>query len=147
MRFKNILCLTKVSKNQTQTERNENTIIFNTSKVEIIDNVLNVDIQDREILYVASSHSEKIRDEQGKVYYKVDKNWVKCLKEGISEVDLPFDTTDILFITKEIYTNMRLSGYSDEEIYLEFKTHGLGAMSSELSNVEDFSVLTALIVD
>ena len=146
MRFKNILCLTKVSKNQTQTERTENTIIFNTSKIEIIDNVLKADIQDREILYIASSHSEKQRDEQGKVYYKVDKNWINCFKHGESEFSLPYDTTDILFITKEIYTNMHLSGYSDEEIYLMFKKHGLGAMSSELSNVEDFSVLTACIV-
>ena len=132
MRFKNILCLTKVSKNQTQTERTENTIIFNTSKIEIIDNVLKADIQDREILYIASSHSEKQRDEQGKVYYKVDKNWINCFKHGESEFSLPYDTTDILFITKEIY--------------LMFKKHGLGAMSSELSNVEDFSVLTACIV-
>lgn len=147
MRFKNILCLTKVSKNQTQTERNENTIIFNTSKVEINDNILSADIQDREVLYVASSHSEKTRDEQGRVHYNVEKNWVQCFKHGEAEFVLAADTTDILFITKEIYTNMHLSGYSDEDIYLEFKARGLGAMSSELTNVEDFSVLTALIVE
>lgn len=147
MRFKNILCLTKVSKNQSQTERTENTIIFNNSKIEIIGDVLKADIHDREILYIASSRSEKQRDEQGKVFYNVDNNWVNCFKSGESEFNLPFDTTDILFITKEIYANMHLSGYSDEDIYLRFKTHGLGYMANELSNVEDFSVLTALIVE
>jgi hypothetical protein len=147
MRFKNILCLTKVSKNQTQTERTENTIIFNTSKIEILDGILKADIQDREILYIASSHSEKQRDAQGKVHYRVDKNWVNCFKKGETDFILPSDTTDILFITKEIYANMHLSGYSDEDIYLEFKKQGLGYMSNTLSNVEDFSVLTALIVE
>ena len=147
MRFKNILCLTKVSKNQTQTERTENTISFNNSKIEILGELLKADIQDREILYIASSNSEKQRDEQGKVFYNVENNWVNCFKHGESEFILPSDTTDILFITKEIYTNMHLSGYSDEEIYLRFKSHGLGYMANELSNVEDFSVLTALIVE
>ena len=85
MRFKNILCLTKVSKNQTQTERTENTIIFNNSKIEIIGDVLKADIHDREILYIASSRSEKQRDEQGKVFYNVDNNWVNCFKSGESE--------------------------------------------------------------
>ena len=108
---------------------------------------MKADIHDREILYIASSRSEKQRDEQGKVFYNVDNNLVNCFKSGESEFNLPFDTTDILFITKEIYANMHLSGYSDEDIYLRFKTHGLGYMANELSNVEDFSVLTALIVE
>ena len=147
MRFKNILCLTKVSKNQTQTERTENSINFNESKVEIINGTMNMEIANREVLYVASSHSEKKRDEHGKVYYDVRLNWVTCFKEGEHDLMLSDDVTDILFITKEIYTNMRLNGFSDNDIYVEFKTRGLGAMSSELSNVEDFSVLTALIIE
>ena len=147
MRFKNILCLTKVSKNQTQTERNENTIIFNTSKIEIVDNIMNVEIEDREVLYVASSVSEKVRDDLGKVYYNIDVNWVKCVGKGINTIELPENSTDILIITKEIFDTLKLSGYSDEDIYKDFKSKGLGRMSSELSDVDDFSALVASIVE
>ncbi len=147
MRFKNILCLTKVSKNQTQTERNENTIIFNTSKIEIVDNIMNVEIEDREILYVASSTSEKVRDEQGRVHYNIDVNWVKCVGKGSNSIELPENSTDILIITKEIFDAMKQNGCSDEDIYQEFKSKGLGKMSSELSDVEDFSALVASIVE
>lgn len=147
MRFKNILCLTKVSKNQTQTERNENTIIFNTSKIEIVDNIMNVEIEDREVLYVASSVSEKVKDDFGKIYYNIDVNWVKCVGKGINTIELPENSTDILIITKEIFDTLKLSGYSDEAIYKDFKSKGLGRMSSELSDVDDFSALVASIVE
>ena len=147
MRFKNILCLTKVSKNQTQTERNENTIIFNTSKIEIIDNIMNVEIEDREVLYVASSVSEKVRDDMGKIHYNIDVNWVKCVGKGNNTIELPENSTDILIITKEIFDAMKSNGYSDEDIYKDFKSKGLGKMSSELSDVEDFSALVASIVE
>lgn len=147
MRFKNILCLTKVSKNQTQTERNENTIIFNTSKIEIIDNIMNVEIEDREVLYVASSVSEKVRDDLGKIHYNIDVNWVKCVGKGNNTIELPENSTDILIITKEIFDAMKSNGYSDEDIYKDFKSKGLGKMSSELSDVEDFSALVASIVE
>ncbi len=147
MKFKNILCLTKVTKNQTQTERNENTIIFNDSKIEIVGNSLNVNIHNREILYVASSNSIKNRDEFGKVYFDVDISWVECFKNGEYSFDLPEKSTDILIITKEIYANMRLMGLGDNDIYRVFKEKGAGQISSELNLIEDFSVLTALIVE
>ena len=148
MRFKGIICLTKVTKNRTHTERNESTIIFNDSKIEIIDeNKLFLDIKDREVFYVASSVSEKCKDNQGKTYFNVLVNWVKCVEDGENEIVLPEGVTDILIITQEIFDNLINKGFEKDEIYSVFKEKGLGQVASELPEVVDFSALTAQIVD
>ena len=147
MRFKSITCLTKVTKNQTQTQRNENTILFNDSKIEIVnDKLVRVHIEGREVFFIASSNS--IREKEGgRTYYNVTVNWVKCIENGEVELKLPEGVTDILVVTQEIFNSLREQGYEAEDIYSLFREKGLGKMSTELSNVEDFSVLTAQIIE
>ena len=148
MRFKGIICLTKVTKNQTHTERNERTVIFNNSKIEIIDeNKLSLDIKESEVFYVASSSSEKCKDSQGKSYFNVVVNWVKCVENGEVDIELPDGATDILIVTQEIFNSLRDKGLDEDTIYYTFKKKGLGQMASELSDVSDFSALTAQIVE
>ena len=148
MRFKGIICLTKVNKNQTQTERNENTILFNLSRIEIQDdNKMILNIEEREVCYVASSKVEKNKDEQGRILNNVEINWVKCFEKGYSELELINDVTDILIITREIFDMLLSQGYLKEEIYKVFKEKDLGQMSSELSNVTDFSALKEQIIE
>ena len=147
MRFKSITCLTKVTKNQTQTQRNENTILFNDSKIEIVnDKLVRVHIEGREVFFIASSNSI-LEKEGGRTYYNVTVNWVKCIENGEVELKLPEGVTDILVVTQEIFNSLREQGYGAEDIYSLFREKGLGKMSTELSNVEDFSVLTAQIIE
>lgn len=147
MRFKGITCLTKVTKNQTQTQRNENTILFNGSKIEIVnEKLIKVNVEEREVFFVASSNSIREK-ESGKVYYNVTVNWVKCIENGEFDIELPEGVTDILLITQEIFDSLKEQGYDSDKIYSLFREKGLGQMSTELSNVEDFSVLTAQIIE
>ena len=74
-------------------------------------------------------------------------NWVKCIENGEVELKLPEGVTDILVVTQEIFNSLREQGYGAEDIYSLFREKGLGKMSTELSNVEDFSVLTAQIIE
>ena len=137
----------KSDKNQTQTQRNENTILFNDSKIEIVnDKLVRVHIEGREVFFIASSNS--IREKEcGRTYYNVTVNWVKCIENGELELKLPEGVTDILVVTQEIFNSLREQGYGAEDIYSLFREKGLGKMSTELSNVEDFSVLTAQIIE
>lgn len=148
MRFKNITCLTKVSKNQTQTERNETSIIFNSSLIEINDNMLNVDIKDREVFFIASTEMVKeVNLRSNRPTYTVNVGWVKVFKDEKDNFEIPQDATDILIITREIYKEFNDRGYSDLEIYTFFKEKGLGQMSVDLPSVSDFSALTAQILE
>lgn len=148
MRFKNITCLTKVSKNQTQTERNENSIIFNSSLIEINENTLNVDIKDREVFFVSSTEMIKeVNLRSNRPTYTVNVGWVKVFKEGKDSFEVPKDATDILILTREIYEKLSEESYSDLDIYTFFKEKGLGQMSVDLPSVSDFSALTAQILE
>lgn len=141
MKFKNILCFVKANKNHTKTERDECKIIFNDSKVEFVDDVtLDINICDREVLFVGSS--EELKDLEGK---RVIVNWVEFFEEGSTSFELPNDTTDVLFITKSIYEELRLRGLSFEDIYKMFREKGLGEMLKEVSKISDFCALTAKI--
>lgn len=141
MKFKGIICLTKVNKNQTQTERNENTIIFNDSKLEIIDEEsLYILMKDREILLLGSSIMNKELE-------KVDINWVNLYENCEEEVAITDGNLDVYLITCSVYNKCLELGLSVEDIYREFKLKGLGSLSNTLSDVEDFSILRAQIVE
>lgn len=149
MHFKGITCLTKVNKRQTKTERNENSILFNDSRIEILkDNILKLDIKEREIFYLGSCDINTEKDYRGcRPIVNIEVNWVKKIEDEKIELSIPVDATDILIITSEIYLQMKESGYSPEEIYKEFRIKGLGQMSVNISGVEDFSALVAQIVE
>ena len=147
MLFKNMTCLTKVAENQTYTERYDNSILFNTSKIVLDGTVLNLSVKEREVVFVGSSEKIKLDETVGyKPVYEVKVNWVECFKNVDLELKLKHNVTDILVITKEIYDNLVNNGMSDEEIYISFKKKGLGQMSLELSGVSDFSALTAQVL-
>jgi hypothetical protein len=140
-------CLTKVAENQTYTERYDNSILFNTSKIVLDGSVLNLSVKEREVVFVGSSEKIKLDESVGyKPIYDVKVNWVECFKNVELDLKLKHNVTDILVITKEIYDNLIENGMSDEEIYTSFKKKGLGQMSLELSNVTDFSALTAQVL-
>ena len=141
MKFKNILCFIKANKNHTKTERDECKIIFNDSKVEFVDDAtLNIDIKDREVFFIGSS--DELKDFEEK---RIVVNWVEFFEEGSTDFELPEDTTDVLFITKSIYDELKIRGLSYEDIYGIFKEKGLGEMLKEVSKVSDFCALTARI--
>lgn len=148
MHFKGITCLTKVNKKQTKTERNENSILFNDSKIEIIDNnILSLDIKEREVFYLGSCNINTEKDYRGcRPIINIEVNWVRKIENEKVELSISSDVTDILIITSEIYIQMMENGYKPEEIYKEFRTKGLGQMSVNISGVEDFSALVAQIV-
>lgn len=148
MHFKGITCLTKVNKKQTKTERNENSILFNDSKIEIIDNnILSLDIKEREVFYLGSCNINTEKDYRGcRPIITIEVNWVRKIENEKVELSISSDVTDILIITSEIYIQMMENGYKPEEIYKEFRTKGLGQMSVNISGVEDFSALVAQIV-
>ena len=60
---------------------------------------------------------------------------------------MPDGATDILIVTQEIFNSLRDKGLDEDTIYYTFKKKGLGQMASELSDVSDFSALTAQIVE
>lgn len=141
MKFKGIICLTKVNKNQTQTERNENTIIFNDSKIEIIDNdSLYIYMKDREVLLLGSGIVNKELE-------KVDINWVNLYENCEEEVQISESNIDVFLITRSVYDKCLEIGLNIEEIYRNFKLKGLGFLSGNLLDIEDFSVLKAQIVE
>lgn len=141
MRFKGIICLTKVNKNQTQTERNENTIIFNDSKIEISDSdSLYIYMKDREVLLLGSGVVNKELE-------KVDINWVNLYENCEDEVKISESNIDVFLITRSVYDKCVEIGLSIEDIYRQFKLKGLGFLSSDLLDIEDFSVLKAQIVE
>lgn len=148
MHFKGITCLTKVNKKQTKTERNENSILFNDSKIEIIDNnILSLDIKEREVFYLGSCNINTEKDYRGcRPIINIEVNWVRKIENEKVELSISSDVTDILIITSEVYIQMMENGYKPEEIYKEFRTKGLGQMSVNISGVEDFSALVAQIV-
>ena len=147
MFFKNVTCLTKVTDNQTKTTRTDECIYFNDSTIELKGKEMLLDIKDREVVFIASSIKEREMPEGAKKpIINVTLNWLKCVKNEEIEVTLCNNVSDILIVTSEIYNELIKLGHSEEEIYVLFKKNGLGQMSLELTNVKDFSALTANIV-
>lgn len=147
MFFKNVTCLTKVTDNQTKTTRTDECIYFNDSTVELKGKDISLDIKDREVVFIASSIKEReIPNGATRPVVNVKVNWVKCIKNETLDMELYNNVSDILIITREIYEELIKLGHSEEEIYILFKKNGLGQMSLELTNVKDFSALTANII-
>lgn len=147
MRLKNQVSMSKKKGYNNQIKPNETSILFNNSRIELYDNVLNIDMKESEVLFLASCSFMNEKDVKGLwPLENININWVKCFESCEDEVELQGDETELLIVTRDIFWTLSERGYSKEDIYRYIKENGVYRLVKNLLGVENFSILIVQIV-